>query len=58
MVMMFASPFRAVVTITTGPGSSRRYTLDKEKDLFDIVDHPLKRQEEKPKNYNTEILVI
>ena len=34
MVMMLARPFRAVVTITTGPGSRRRYTRDKGRVLF------------------------
>jgi hypothetical protein len=36
MAMMFGLPFPAVVTITTGPGSSRPYTLDKGKDLLGI----------------------
>jgi hypothetical protein len=46
MVMMFARPSRAVVTITTGPGSSSRYTRDKGNILFRIRDsfRPLAEQ--------------
>jgi len=43
MVMMFGYPSWAVVTMTTGPGSSKLYTLDRGKDFLAILIPPFRQ---------------